>query len=401
MTHARAKSRLTIRWRLTLTYGALVTASGTILIVTVWAYMGLVPQYSSTTISSSDLPHDTGARPTPLPEQNATVPADLATSGATVTSASEFLNQLLATSLIVLLFVAGVSTIVGWLVAGRVLRPLKAVNHAATLAATGALDHRVHLAGPHDEIRDLADTFNHMLAGLDQSFNTHKRFAANASHELHTPLTTIQTMIDVTLADPTASTPVLRELAQRIRTVNRRNSDTVTALLDLAEIGQHPIPNHDIDVYELILDAIHAVTPEANARNITITDRSHPDTSVHGDRRLLRQALTNLMQNAVRHNHPSGTIDISTASNQDCTKITISNTGATVPPGTSESLTEPFVRGAARTITPGAGHGLGLAIVASIAAAHGGHLRLRPNAGGGLTTTITVRKTLNPRTEAS
>ena len=140
---------------------------------------------------------------------------------------------------------------VGWLVAGRIIRPLAAINAAATRAATGALDHRVGLDGPRDEIRDLSQTFDRMLASLERSFATHRRFAVNASHELRTPLATTQTMIDVTLADPDAGAEELRALAARVREVNRSNIETVDALLDLAAADTDGLAREPLDLADI------------------------------------------------------------------------------------------------------------------------------------------------------
>jgi two-component system sensor histidine kinase VanS len=213
--------RLPIRVRLTLSYAGMVTGCGAAFIAIVYLFMRYVPSY----LIIED------PRPGPV-EIGRTIPAE----GVAITSPTDFLQVLLVVSLAALVILAVLSGVVGWIVAGRIIKPLAAINAAATRAATGTLDHRVGLEGPRDEIRDLSDTFDRMLASLERAFATHRRFAANASHELRTPLATTKTMIDVTLADPDSDADELRALAERVREVNQSSIETVNALLDLADV---------------------------------------------------------------------------------------------------------------------------------------------------------------------
>lgn len=396
--------RLTIRTRLTLTYAALVTGCGAILITVVWAFMRYVPTYAIAAAgrarpSSDDLAGHARLA-TPQPTLGGDSIAITRAPAIKVTSAADFLNILLITSIATLVLLAIISGLVGWIVAGRVLRPLKAINKAATIAATGSLDHRVGLQGPHDEIRDLSDTFDRMLGALDRSFDAHRRFASNASHELRTPLATTQTMIDVTLADPDADTATLRELARRIHEVNRSNMQTVESLLDLATIGHGHLTREPVDLRSVIADTVGSLSPETRERDLTLTvhkadsDELTQPVIAAGNPILLRQAVANLVQNAIRHNVDGGTIDIRVERNEENAAITVTNSGDRVPDDIVESLLEPFVRGTGRTVRHGGrhGHGLGLAIAASIANAHGGSLRLAANPGGGLTTQLILRR---------
>ena len=163
----------------------------------------------------------------------------------------EFLDALLIISLVVLGILGLVSGLVGWLLAGRILVPLKAMSAAASRAAAEDLKHPLALQGPRDEVQELADTFDRMLASLANSLDTHRRFAANASHELRTPLVTTQTMIDVALADPDATAKELRELAIRIRETNSANAETIDALLDLAHAQSGNLIREPINHYEI------------------------------------------------------------------------------------------------------------------------------------------------------
>ena len=305
-----------------------------------------------------------------------------------VTLMSEFLDKMLAISMGALVLLALASSAVGWVVAGRMLAPLSTMNEAAKRAASGDLSQRLALKGPRDEIRDLADTYDHMLDSLETSLGTYRRFAANASHELRTPLATAQTMIDVTLADPDASAQQLRSLAQRLRETNRANVETVDALLDLAEAQSGDVYREEVDLGEVAGAALAQLAPEASAREVVLP--AHPDgpVVVEGDPVLLRQAVSNLLRNAVRHNVPGGAVEMSLTRAGGRVRLRLSNGGPVVPAERLESLREPFVRGSGRGRTRDAGHGLGLAIVSAVAEAHDGALELSANPSGGLTAVL-------------
>lgn len=396
--------RLTIRARLTLTYAGLVIGCGAVLIGIVYLFMRYVPTYA---IRADTTSANASARELPsLPAPVSATGSDTGTVPAiSITSEADILNTILLASAIALVVLAIISGFVGWIVAGRAIKPLKLINEAATLAATGSLDHRIGLTGPHDEIRDLSTTFDDMLAKLDRAFQSHRRFAANASHELRTPLATTQTMIDVTLADPDADAAALRALARRIQHVNNANIQTVEALLDLATIDHGPLRWETADLRAITMEVMDTLTAEANEHRITLTlqaaaENSRRPTTIHTvDRELIscdpilvRQAVRNLIQNAIRHNVRDGTVQLRIECGFD-TALIVTNTGAVVPADLLDTLLEPFVRGAGRTA--GGGHGLGLAIATSIAQAHGGTLTLMANSaaiGGGLTATISLAR---------
>ena len=364
--------RLTIRARLTLTYAGLVTGSGAVLIALVYLYMSRLRLA--------------------VPEEGPGIDgADDGTGGdiyLRITLMSEFLNTMLGISLGALVLLALLSGAVGWVVAGRMLAPLSTMNEAAKQAASGDLSRRLALTGPRDEIRDLADTYDHMLDSLETSLGTYRRFAANASHELRTPLATAQTMIDVTLADPAASAEQLRSLAERLRETNRANVETVDALLDLAEAQSGDLYREQVDLGEVVASALSQLVPEAGAREVDLPEPPDALVVVEGDPVLLRQAVSNLLRNAVRHNVAHGGIELELTSTDDRARLRVSNDGPLVPAERLESLREPFVRGSGRGRTRDAGHGLGLAIVSAVATAHNGVLELSANPSGGLTATL-------------
>ena len=361
--------RLTIRARLTLTYAGLVTGSGAVLIALVYLYM----------------------RRFEVPVSEAPVVGTDESDGSIylrITLLSEFLNTMLGISLGALVLLALLSGAVGWVVAGRMLAPLSTMNEAAKQAASGDLSRRLALAGPRDEIRDLADTYDHMLDSLESSLATYRRFAANASHELRTPLATAQTMIDVTLADPDASADQLRSLTERLRETNQANVETVDALLDLAEAQSGDIYREEVDLGEVVSTVLTQLAPEAAEREVTLPAAPGDVVVVEGDPVLLRQAVSNLLRNAVRHNVAGGGVELELARAGGRARLRLSNGGPLVPAERLASLCEPFVRGAGRGRTRGAGHGLGLAIVSAVATAHDGVLELSANPSGGLTAVL-------------
>ncbi|MCZ0857804.1 HAMP domain-containing sensor histidine kinase [Actinomyces israelii] len=361
--------RLTIRARLTLTYAGLVTGSGAVLIALVYLYM----------------------RRFEVPVSEAPVVGTNESDGSIylrVTLLSEFLNTMLGISLGALVLLALLSGAVGWVVAGRMLAPLSTMNEAAKQAASGDLSRRLALAGPHDEIRDLADTYDHMLDSLESSLATYRRFAANASHELRTPLATAQTMIDVTLVDPGASADQLRSLVERLRETNQANVETVDALLDLAEAQSGDIYREEVDLGEVVATVLAQLAPEAAEREVTLPAAPGDIVVVEGDPVLLRQAVSNLLRNAVRHNVAGGGVELGLARAGDRARLLLSNDGPLVPAEHLTALREPFVRGAGRGRTRGDGHGLGLAIVSAVAAAHDGVLELSANPSGGLSVVL-------------
>ncbi len=357
--------------RLTLSYAGMVTGCGAAFTAIVYLFMRFVPSY----LIIEDVR---------LPAVTVSGRASPPTDGVAITSPTDFLQVLLAVSLVAVVVLAVLSGVVGWIVAGRIIEPLAVINAAATRAATGDLDHRVGLEGPRDEIRDLSDTFDRMLASLQRAFATHRRFAANASHELRTPLATTKTMIDVTLADPDSDAGELRALAERVREVNQSSIETVDALLDLADVDSGALARGPVDLAPIAAAVVRDLSAEARSANVDLPAPAGGTTAV-GDPVLIRQAISNLARNAVRHNRSGGRASVVLSAHNGSARVTVTNTGPPVSPASLESLTEPFVRGAGRALTRKSGHGLGLAIVSGVASAHDGELRLHPNPDGGLT----------------
>jgi signal transduction histidine kinase len=272
--------------------------------------------------------------------------------------------------------------VLGWTISRRILRPLRAVTAMARTASQENLGERLDLTGPPDELKELADTFDAMLARLEAAFASQRRFIANASHELRTPLTEMRTLIDVALARRAASAEQLKPVMAEIGAAVDKSEELIEALLTLARADRGPSPAEVIDLPTAVEDAIDLIGPAAAARQIRI-DTALQDVQVAGDRVLLERLASNLIDNAVRHNVAGGWVLASTRTDAGIAELTVANGGDPIPPDQVTGLFEPFRRLGGRTGNR-PGSGLGLSIVASVAAAHGGHAEARARPDGGL-----------------
>jgi two-component system, OmpR family, sensor histidine kinase VanS len=289
----------------------------------------------------------------------------------------------LAAAVLAFLLVFGL--VGGWFLAGRMLAPLTRITDATRMAATGSLSHRIRLPGRTDEFRELADSFDAMLARLEAHVAEQQRFAANASHELRTPLAITQTLLDVARNDPSRDTG---ELVDRLHAVNTRAIDLTEALLLLSRADQRSFAREHVDLSLVAEEATETLLPLAEERGVAI-ETSGDATPAIGSPALLLQMTTNLVHNAIVHNLPEqGTVWVTTSVHPKSVVLTVENTGEKLPPHTVAKLAEPFQRGTERIRADHAGVGLGLAIVKSIAQAHDGTLTVTPRAGGGLCVTV-------------
>jgi two-component system sensor histidine kinase VanS len=273
----------------------------------------------------------------------------------------------------------------GWILAGSMLAPLTRITHATRLAANGSLSHRIHLEGSKDEFRELADSFDTLLARLEAHDAEQQRFAANASHELRTPLAITQTLLDVARKDLDRDTG---ELVDRLHYVNSRAIDLTEALLLLSRANQRSFVRDHVDLSLAAEEAVETLLPLAEERDIAI-ETTGDKAVILGSHALLLQMTTNLVHNAIVHNLPErGTVRVSTSVHPTSVELTVENTGEKLSPQLVSTLVEPFQRGTQRTRTDHAGVGLGLAIVKSIAQAHDGTLTLAARAEGGLRVTV-------------
>jgi two-component system sensor histidine kinase VanS len=269
----------------------------------------------------------------------------------------------------------------GWLLAGRVLAPLTQITDATRAAADGSLAHRIRLPGRRDEFRELADSFDTMLARLEAHVAEQQRFAANASHELRTPLAITQTLLDVARNDPARDNG---ELLDRLHAVNARAIDLTEALLLLSRADRRSFTREDVDLSLIAEEATETLLPLAERRGVTI-ETSGDLTPAVGSHALLLQLSTNLVHNAIAHNLPEqGSVWVTTGAHPETAVLTVENTGERLAPPLVATLAEPFQRGTKRIRSDHAGVGLGLAIVRSITQAHDGTLTLTPRPTGGL-----------------
>ncbi|WP_242893074.1 sensor histidine kinase [Actinomadura litoris] len=285
----------------------------------------------------------------------------------------------------------------GWVLAGRMLSPLTQIAEAARSAANGSLSHRIRMRGPQDEFRELADVFDTMLHQLESHVAQQRRFAANASHELRTPLAISRTLLDVARNDPARDKG---ELIERLHTVNTRAIDLTEALLLLSRGDSGSFTREPVDLSLIAEEAAETLLPLAEKRQITL-DVTGERTPAVGSAELLLRMVTNLVQNAIVHNLPTGgTVRVHTESLYDASVLWVENTGPPLPPELVPTLTEPFQRGTERARSDEhAGVGLGLAIVQSVVRAHDGSLTLTPRPEGGLLALI--RLPVTPRASAS
>lgn len=292
------------------------------------------------------------------------------------------LDQMLLWSGIGLLLIALLAAVMGWWLAGRALRPVVAVTDAARRISEQNLHERLALTGPDDELHRLADTFDTMLDRLEKSFESQRRFVANASHELRTPLAAQRASLEVGLADPLPAG--LADVRDDLLTVNRDAEKLVTSLLLLARSDSGLVTTERVELTEVAGQLVGGAQPLARERDVFITLSADRPLPVEGDPVLLRHLLTNLLHNAVQYNRPGGAVSLSLADRT----LTVTNTGKPVRPDQVADLFEPFRRlGEDRTGTTG--HGLGLSIARSIATAHGARVAARPGDDGGLTVSVT------------
>jgi two-component system, OmpR family, sensor histidine kinase VanS len=302
-----------------------------------------------------------------------------------VRSHSDLLRDFAPIAAVVMGFLLVFGLVGGWLLAGRMLAPLTRITDATRVAANGSLSHRIALEGRQDEFRELADSFDTMLARLEAHVAEQQRFAANASHELRTPLAITQTLLDVARNDPDRDND---ELVDRLRAVNARAIDLTEALLLLSRADQRSFVREHVDLSLIAEETAETLLPLAERRGLTI-ETSGETTPALGSHALLLQLSTNLVHNAIVHNLPErGTVRVMTSAHSTSAVLVVENTGEKLTPQMVSTLAEPFLRGARRIRTDHAGVGLGLAIVKSITEAHDGTLTLTPLSAGGLRVTV-------------
>ncbi|GAA1268081.1 HAMP domain-containing sensor histidine kinase [Kitasatospora nipponensis] len=378
--------RPTIRIRLTLLYGGMFLMAGVLLLLLMYFFV-------RTAFQDAGLPQITlspgvtgtiNNQPVSGPEFNQILQA------IQTARAHAELDTLLRRALTVLVALAVIAFVAGYAMAGRVLHPLGRITRAAREVAGSDLHRRIELGGPDDELKELADTFDDMLDRLDRSFDSQRRFVANASHELRTPLAINRTLLEVQLSDPETS-PDLQQLGKTLLATNERSEQLVEGLLLLARSDNELTDRRPVQLSEVAARAIEQLRSEATDREVEIRSELHP-VAVSGNGVLLERVALNLLQNAVRYNLPDGWVEITTAPGPGgIGELVVSNTGPVVPGYELEHIFEPFrrVKGAERTRSD-KGVGLGLSIVRSVVRAHGGSIEAAPRPGGGLSMRVRI-----------
>lgn len=304
------------------------------------------------------------------------------------------LSHLLQYSLITLAVVIALAAVLGWIFAGRALRPVHRIAAAARAASEHDLSTRVAATGPRDELRELAETFDEMLGRLQAAFEGQQRFIANASHELRTPLAVMRATVDVVLDDPDATAGDLRAMAADIRTAVDHAEHLIGALLLLARNERGLTVREKVDLATVAEDVLDAANPGGRVVHTALEP-----AVISGDPVLAERLVANLVDNALRYNRPDGEVWVSTWAVGGGGELTVANTGPAVGAGDIGRIFQPFERLSDRTSHDGTG--LGLAIVASIAAIHDGTVGALPRDAGGLSITVTIPASAGPRLEGA
>jgi signal transduction histidine kinase len=298
------------------------------------------------------------------------------------------LHQLLIKSGLALTIMAVVAVVFGWVVSGRVLRPLRTITAAARDISATSLHRRLELGGPDDELKALGNTFDDLLGRLEASFRAQRQFVANASHELRTPLAWQRTLVQVTLADPDADAASLRAAHERVLVSGEQQERIIEALLTLSR-GQAGLDQREpFDLAALAGQVVLARRPEVQDRQLGLHTALAPAPAA-GDPRLAERLVANLVDNALRHNVPGGYVEVVTGTGAGGSVLSVINTGPVVPAEAVGRLLQPFERLGADRTGHGEGVGLGLSIVKAIAQAHGAALVIRPQPAGGLRAEVT------------
>lgn len=371
------RPRLTLRTRLTLVYGGLFLLAGLVLLaLTYWLVSQQLPQMGFT-FPNDDLGGGTADE----------IYVETITTGVW----DEALSAVLTQGSIALAAVTAVAIGLGWVVAGRMLRPLQRVTEtagriAASPAADRGLHERIAIGGPRDEIRELSETFNRMLERLDHSFDGQRSFVANASHELRTPLTLTRALLEVALRREGAS-PEVRQLGETLLEINARHERLIDGLLLLTRSDRELAERSYVDLAD-VADYVVAVT---RAENVAVTAPTG-EAATSGDPVLLERLVQNLLENAVRYNlAEDGWARVATRTGEDGSAVLeVSNSGPLVPVFEVEGLFAPFRRLGGERLSTAKGAGLGLSIVRAVARAHGGDVAAVPRPEGGLTVTVVL-----------
>jgi signal transduction histidine kinase len=398
--------RTTVRWRLTLLYGGLFLVCGTALLAVTYGLVAHATRVSRPGPAFIRGIASGAAGPIKAFPTGGTLPQG--TQAGTVSVAPSQVRKLLHTgagqvvvrvagsqqrvsdlhkleleSAIALAVMTVLSAALGWLVAGRVLRPVRAMTVATQEISESNLHRRLAVAGPPDELRTLGDTIDGLLQRLQGAFDAQRLFVANASHELRTPLTASRALLEMVISDPGATVGEFRSAARQALEESDRQEQLIDALLTLAQ-GQRGLDRREpVRLNEIAANVLADASAEAAAAGVDCHSALAPAT-VCGEARLIERLVSNLVLNAIRHNVRGGELELVVADRDGAPTLSISNSGPIVPAGELARLLAPFQRLTPDRVGDGQGFGLGLSIVAAIVDAHGAALQLIARPEGGL-----------------
>ena len=360
---ARAGSA-SVRLRLTVLYAGLFLLSGVALLAITY----LLVRDASTTTARHAMMTTAGPRPVGPVEQHSL----------------DLHNQLIA-SIVALGVMTLISAVLGWLVAGRVLAPIRTMTLAARRISEDNLAERLDVHGPDDELKLLGDTIDQLIARLQAAFESQRRFVANAAHELRTPVATMRASLDVAAAKPEPVPPHITALQQRLRDELARLEALLEGLLALARAEHGQLSDRStVSLGEIVTATVNRNADVIHDRRVEVIEDERGDALVIGSRALLERMVENVVDNAIVHNAPGGWVQIRTAIEDHLVELVVENSGPPLSEDDIAHLGQPFRRaGAERTATVN-GSGLGLSIVSSIVRAHGGELALRARDDGGM-----------------
>jgi signal transduction histidine kinase len=371
-------ARRTVRLRLTLLHGGLLVASGAWLLAITYL---LILHYSPAEFVATTGPNSEPATRTTGPTRLGSL------SAAKVRQSAHWywtgLDHLVLLSAVALAIVAALSFVVGWLAAGRTLRPLATMTDSARRISERNLHERLAVPGPSDELKDLGDTIDGLLDRLETVVGAQRQFAANASHELRTPLTVQRTLLESVLTHPEPTPALWRTTCERVLASSEKQARLIEALLVLARSQQELSHRETFDLATVTASVMRSLSQEASARGLDVSIELDA-CPVAGDARLVERLVWNLGQNAIRHNRPQGRVHVAVGARAGRASLRVTNTGPPVPGSQIGRILQPFQRLGPQRSGRHEGSGLGLSIADAIAKAHGATLTARPGSEGGL-----------------
>jgi len=383
----------TARLRLTLLYGALFLATGAGLLALI--YLGVNHTSSGTSRSSGSLGSSGSA------QQSATATQTHSQPGSQVflqrhSQPPSDLHHLLVWSAIALVVMTLVSIPLGYYIAGRVLKPLRAITSTARAISARNLQERLALTGPDDEFKMLGDTLDGLLARLQTAFDAQRHFVANASHELRTPMTVERSLLQVALADPNPTVDSLLATCEQALVASDQQQHLIEGLLTLASSESGLDHQEPIDLAQLVAQALLSPLSDIDRLHLDLTTTLQP-ASTEGDPRLIERLIANLIENAIRHNTLQGHVQITTGTRDQHAFLTVTNSGPVISPSEVQRLFQPFQRLNGARTRHNNGYGLGLSIVQAIATAHHATITTHAQPDGGLAIEVSFPRSDRPR----